>query len=142
MLKRILTYLLLAVLAAYLINWVYESTLNPGSLFFSKCIEQTHKWNQLLRTSPKPCYVFSGGSEVRMCIEPKTMLEKHSIRAVNAGVQVGNGVRCNAQSALPFVKEVTLCLSVTYQGTITFRTMVYLRVALISVAQRKDFLPL
>lgn len=105
MLKRLLFYLVLALLGTYALNKVYECFLNPGSLFFSKTIEISKQWSDELRKSPEPCYVFTGGSEVRMNIEPQTMLEKQGVRAINAGVQAGNGVRCNAQIALPFLRK-------------------------------------
>ncbi len=105
MLKRLLFYLVLALLGTYALNKVYECFLHPGSLFFSKTIEISKQWSDELRKSPEPCYVFTGGSEVRMNIEPQTMLEKHGVRAINAGVQAGNGVRCNTQIALPFLRK-------------------------------------
>ena len=104
MLKRILTFLILGLILALVINRLYEAYLRPDNLFFSKCIERSKEWEQYIRQKNQPCYVFAGGSEVRMGIDPEVMWEKHQIAAINAGVQAGNGIRCNIQSALPFTK--------------------------------------
>ena len=120
MLKRLLFYLVLAVLGTYALNKVYECFLRPDSLFFQKTIEISKKWSYELRKSHEPCYVFTGGSEVRMNIEPQTMLEKQGVRAINAGAQAGNGVRCNAQIALPFLRKGDTLLVSYIPGNDTF----------------------
>ena len=104
MLKRILFFLVLGLILAFVINRLYEEYLRPDNLFFSKCLEQSREWEQYIRQKNQTCYVFSGGSEVRMGIDPDVMWESHQIPAINAGVQAGNGIRCNIQSALPFTK--------------------------------------
>ena len=98
-------FILLAIVSCYIWNTLYCKYLEPGGLFFSACLESTRHWSSELRKQAAPCYVFSGGSEVRMGIETRTMHEKHGVRAINAGVQAGNGVRCNAQIALPFLQQ-------------------------------------
>lgn len=114
MLKKYLLCLLLAVIAAFALNATYEKYMKPDSLFFEKCIRATERWNHHLRKIQEPCYVFAGHSGVRMSIDTKTMLETHGVRAVNAGVQAGNGIRCNVQIALPFLQKgdtLLLCCS-------------------------------
>ena len=105
MLKRLLLYIIFAaVIGTYTLNRVYERYLRPDALLFGKALQISEQWNKELRKSKEPCYVFAGGSEVRMNIEPQTMLEKQGVRAVNAGVRIGCGVRCNAQIALSFLR--------------------------------------
>lgn len=113
MFKRLVFYILItSILGTYTLNRLYECFLRPDSLFFEQTIKTSKKWSHELRKSPDPCFVFTGGSEVRMCIEPQVMLEKQGVRAINAGVQAGCGVRCNAQIALPFLhKGDTLLVS-------------------------------
>lgn len=103
MLKRYLSCIFLAIISCYVWNTVYHKYLAPS--FFSDCINRTKEWNNELRQQSTPCYVLSGGSEVRMSIEAGTMYETHGVRAVNAGVTAGCGVRCNAQTALPFLRS-------------------------------------
>lgn len=106
MFNRLLLYILFTgILGTYTLNRLYEHFLRPDSLFFSQTIRTSEQWNKGLRKNSSPCYVFTGGSEVRMNIEPQAMLEKHGIQAVNAGVQAGCGVRCNTQIALPFLRK-------------------------------------
>lgn len=113
MLKKYFIYILVALILAILANLGYEVFLSPGNKFFSECIEVTGKWEENIRKKGKPCYVFAGGSEVRMGIEPTVMLTEHGIHAINAGLHAGNGVRCNAQMGLNFLKKGdTLVLSV------------------------------
>lgn len=113
MLKRYFLYILVAIILAPLANLGYEVILSPGYKFFSECVEVTEKWEEKLRKKDTNCYVFAGGSEVRMGIEPTVMLTEHGIHAINAGLQAGNGIRCNAQMGLNFLKKGdTLVLSV------------------------------
>lgn len=84
-------------------NAVFQKYIAPS--FFSDCLRVTQKWDDKLKQQSEPRYVISGGSEVRMSIEAASMYEKHGIRAVNAGVTAGCGVRCNAQTALPFLRQ-------------------------------------
>lgn len=112
MLKKYLSFILTAVVLSFCINRLYEYYLRPESLFFKDCLRASTKWNESLRQDAAPCYIFSGGSEVRMAIEPQVMLEKHGVKAVNVGLQAGNGVRCNTQIALSFLRKGdTLLLS-------------------------------
>lgn len=113
MLKKYFLCIVAALILAPLMNWGYELFLNPGNLFFNECIEITKAWEKEVRKQDEKCYIFVGGSEVRMGIEPTAMLEKHGIRAVNAGLQAANGLRCNTQMGLNFLQPGdTLVLSV------------------------------
>ncbi len=110
--KKLLSCIILSTILASIVNRAYEHYLRPDSLFFSNCLEASKKWAYELRKKDEPCYVFAGGSEVRMSIEPSIMLDKYGVRAINAGVQAGNGIRGNAQTALSFLKKGdTLVLS-------------------------------
>lgn len=126
MLKKYFLYILVAIILAPLANWGFEFFLSPGNNFFNECVEATKKWEENIRKKDTNCYVFAGGSEVRMGIEPMVMLTEHRIHAINAGLQAGNGIRCNAQMGLNFLKkEDTLVLSIfpsnTNMGTGTSR---------------------
>lgn len=103
MLKKYLIYLTLSLVISLGINRLYEKTARPDALFFASCLEASRNWAEQLRKTNEPCYIFAGGSEVRMTIEPETMLREHNVRAVNAAGQAGNGARCNAQISLPFL---------------------------------------
>ncbi len=105
MLKRIGIYIVFAILIASVANRMYARYVDPGALFFMECLRVTERWAAMLREDAQPCYVFSGGSEVRMSVDTQVMLEKHNVRAINAGVQAGNGARCNAHTALQFLRE-------------------------------------
>lgn len=105
MLKKISIFLILGVVISFAVNRLYECYFRPDSLFFSECLKKSKEWEKNIRSKAGSCYVFCGGSEVRMGIEPVIMNERHGIAAINAGVQAGNGIRCNAQSALPFIKS-------------------------------------
>lgn len=127
MLKKYFYYIIVALLLAPLINWGYEYFLNPGMIFFNECIDVSKEWEKKVRKADEKCYIFVGGSEVRMGIEPLAMLEAHGIRAVNAGLQAGNGLRCNTQMGLNFLQSGdTLVMSVfpssTDMGTGTSRS--------------------
>lgn len=113
MLKKYFLSIIIGIILAVLFNLCFEFFISPGHQFFSDCLERTKTWEKTVRKSNKPCYVFAGGSEVRMGIEPIAMLKEHGIRAINAGVQAGNGLRCNAQMGLDFLREGdTLVLSI------------------------------
>lgn len=105
MLKKLCILLILGVVISFVINRVYEVYMRPDSLFFQKCLQTTKEWEEEVRNESSACYVFSGGSEVRMNIEPLSMKEAHNIAAINAGTQAQNGVRCNAQLALDFIRK-------------------------------------
>lgn len=103
MLKKLTILLLSALLIAFTINRLYERFFSPGNVFFSQCLEKSREWETSVRSHGKPCYVFAGGSEVRMGIEPEVMWNQHGIAAINAGAQAGNGYYCNVQTALDFL---------------------------------------
>lgn len=112
MLKKVLIYLIASLLLSLFLNRVYEHHFRPDSLFFSDCLSASRKWEKKVRNQGEPCYVFAGGSEVRMSIDPLSMLKEHGVRAINAATQAGNGTRCNIQIALDFLqKGDTLVLS-------------------------------
>lgn len=112
MFKKLCIILIISIITAFAINRAYECYANPGSLFFGKCFQQTKLWENELRKTNAPCYIFAGGSEVRMTIEPQSMLQEHGIRAINTGSTAGNGIRCNAQIALDYIRpHDTLVLS-------------------------------
>lgn len=112
MLKKILIYLIVSLLLSLLINRFYEHHLRPDSLFFSDCLTASRQWETKVRKQGEPCYVFAGGSEVRMSIEPIAMLKEQGVRAINAATHAGNGIRCNIQIALDFLQRGdTLVLS-------------------------------
>ncbi len=117
MLKKILAFLVLGLVVSFCINRVYERYFRPENVFFSDCLQKTKEWEQVIRQKKTPCYVFAGGSEVRMGIDPEIVWEKCGLPVINAGVQAANGVRCNIQSALDYTKPGdTLVISIILRG--------------------------
>ena len=113
MLKRFILFILIGIILSATINLLYERYCRPDNLFFSDCLKQSEKWEEEIRATQLPCYVFAGASDVRMGIDPETMWSEHQLPAINAGVQAGNGLMCNVQSAIPFLQaNDTLVLSV------------------------------
>ncbi len=113
MLKKYIVYIVVGIIVSLFLNRLYMAKAEPGSRFFSQCFEQTEIWERMIRQKSKNCFVFAGGSEVRMGIEPQTMWDTHGIPVINAGAQADNGVRCNVQAALRFLQPGdTLVLSI------------------------------
>ncbi len=100
MLKKYTLYIIIAIIVSICLNRLYMAKADPGCQFFSQCFDKTEEWEQIIRQKSKNCYVFAGGSEVRMGIDPQTMWDTHNIAAINAGGEAGYGVRCNIQAAL------------------------------------------
>lgn len=70
--------------------------------YFSHAAAISEQWEKQLRNEASGAlYVFSGGSEVRTCIDPDRFKQKYGIRVVNAGQHAGFGLVCNVISALP-----------------------------------------
>lgn len=112
MLKKYLLYAGLAIILAFVTNRIHENFFSVSGIYH-ECLDVSKNWEQQIRLEHEPCYVFAGGSEVRMNIEPITMLNEHGLHVINAGVTAGHGIRCNAQVALNFLKKGdTLVLSV------------------------------
>lgn len=97
--------LFLGLMISVAVNLLYEKYLRPDNIFFTKCLNQSREWEKHIRKAGRPCYVFAGGSEVRMSIEPVEMWDSHKIAAINAGLQAGNLPRANAQIALSFLQK-------------------------------------
>ena len=111
MLKKYLLYAVFAIALAFCANRIHERFFSVSGIYH-ECLDTSKNWEQQLRKEQEPCYVFAGGSEVRMNIEPITMLQEHGLHVINAGVTAGHGIRCNAQVALSFLKKGdTLVLS-------------------------------
>lgn len=104
MLKKLFLLSLFGIIISFIINCVYVKYFHPESVFFSECIEKSKEWENHIRKKDEPCYIFAGGSEVRMSIDPEVMWSSHQIRAINAGIQASNGILCNLQSAWPFLQ--------------------------------------
>lgn len=84
----------------------FDRQLDPGYLFFGKADDETQRWLAKLRAeSDAPCYIFTGGSQVRMgSIYPKVMYDEYGVRAVNAGANAGYGLAANIAIALEYAK--------------------------------------
>lgn len=116
--KRLLLFILLGLIAGGLFTFFYDSTLDPGANYFARAAEKTDSWEAALRAeSGAPCYVFAGGSEVRMCLDPKIMKDEYGVRVLNAGGMAGYGIRCNAVLGVDYLRPGdTLVLSM--RGTL------------------------
>lgn len=113
MLKKYIVYIVVGIIVSIFLNRLYMAKAEPGCLFFSQCFEQTENWERTIRQKSRNCFIFAGGSEVRMGIEPQTMWDTHGIPVINAGGQAANGIRCNVQAALRFLQPGdTLVLSI------------------------------
>ena len=103
--KRLMLFILLGLIAGGLFTFFYDGTLDPGANYFSRAAEKTDSWEASLRAeSDAPCYVFAGGSEVRMCVDPQIMKEEFGVRVINAGGMAGYGVRCNAALGVDYLR--------------------------------------
>ena len=103
--KRLLLFIFIGLVAGVLFTLFYDGTLDPGANYFSRAAEKTDSWEAALRAeSDKPCYVFAGGSEVRMCVDPHIMKDEYGVRVINAGGMAGYGIRCNAVLGVDYLR--------------------------------------
>lgn len=112
MLKKICIAIVCSIITAFVVNRLFEVYVRADSLFFRTCLDYSDKWAEELRKTEGPCYVFAGGSEVRMSITPVVMYSDYGVKVINAATQLGTGMRCNVQLAMEFLEEGdTLILS-------------------------------
>lgn len=104
--KRLVTAIVLGIIIGLLCTAVYDGALSPNDNYFAKAAEKSDAWAaELRRQSGAPCYVFSGGSETRMGIDPQVMLQEYGIRAINAGGTAGYGQACNTVLSLRYLQK-------------------------------------
>ncbi len=103
--KRLLLSILLGLVAGGVFVQIYDGFVDPGANCFARAADKTDAWNEKLRReSAEPCFVFAGGSEVRMCLDPKLMKDEFGVRAINAGGAAGFGMRCNAILGVDYLR--------------------------------------
>lgn len=103
--KRLLLFILLGLMAGVIFTQIYDEFMDPGANCFARAAEKTDAWNEKLRCeSAEPCFVFAGGSEVRMCLDPRLMKDEFGVRVINAGGAAGFGVRCNAVLGVDYLR--------------------------------------
>lgn len=122
--KKLISLCLTAALLGLLWNIAFNFFLNPSLRFWQRCAETSDAWEQQLRTSSEPCYIFGGGSETRIGIDPQILLDQYQVRAVNAAANAGNLPLGNAKLASCYLKPGdTLVFPVEYalgfNGTIS-----------------------
>lgn len=103
--KRLILFIFIGLVAGVLFTLFYDGALDPGANYFDRAAEKTDSWEAALRAeSDEPCYVFAGGSEVRMCLDPQIMKDEYGARVVNAGGMAGYGIRCNAVLGVHYLR--------------------------------------
>lgn len=103
--KRLILFIFIGLVAGVLFTLFYDGALDPGANYFARAAEKTDSWEAALRAeSDEPCYVFAGGSEVRMCLDPQIMKDEYGVRVVNAGGMAGYGIRCNAVLGVHYLR--------------------------------------
>lgn len=114
--KHFVLCVLAGIVAALLGIQVFDLCLEPNNRFFRRAAQRSDAWEAHLRAiSPEPCYIFEGGSEIRMGVDPGLMLREYGVRAVNAGGAAFFGVHVNTRMALQYTRPGdTLVLSLPY----------------------------
>ena len=110
--KKLLLCVIIGLVAAILTTRLYDTVLDPQLAFFRRAAAASDAWEAKVRADGQPVYIFAGGSDVRMSIDPAVMLED-GVRAVNAGNNANMGMHCNASLALAYAKPgdtLVLCL--------------------------------
>lgn len=103
--KKLFFPIFLAIVLSIACNLLYNQYLSPNNNFFARGAEKSDSWSKKLRFgNPAPCYVFAGGSEIRMGIDPKIMLNEYGIHAINAAGQGGYGLACNTVLGLSYLQ--------------------------------------
>lgn len=115
--KRLLLFIFLGLLAGLLFTQFYDCHLDPGANYFERAAQKSDAWHDALRReSSAPCFVFAGGSEVRMCLDPKLMKDEFGVRVINAGGMAGYGIRCNAALGVDYLRPGD-CLILSIRST-------------------------
>lgn len=102
--KKLVLFSILGLLLGGLWGVYYSQYINLE--YWNAAANATDDWAKKLRKeSDAPCYIFTGGSEVRMgSIYPKVMYEEFGVRAINAGANAGFGLAGNISIALSYAK--------------------------------------
>lgn len=102
--KKLVLFSFLGLLLGGLWVVYYDQFINLE--YWNAAANATDVWEKKLRTeSNAPCYIFTGGSEVRMgSIYPKVMYDEFGVRAINAGANAGFGRAGNISIALDYAK--------------------------------------
>lgn len=102
--KRLLFYLVLGLAGGLLFTIYFDYNIKPDNCFFIKAAETGDTWvNKLRSESDAPCYVITGGSEIRMSIDPAYMHGDSGTRMINAAGQAGFGITCNIVHGLSYL---------------------------------------
>lgn len=96
LLSLLISFVLLIGVAVTLVH------IDQEARYFSEAAAISERWEQSLREEGSgSLIIFSGGSEVRTCINPESFQKSHGLRVVNAGQHAGFGLVCNIISAIP-----------------------------------------
>lgn len=99
--KKLFAGILLGCVAGISCVVLNDVCLNSGGDYFMKALDKSEQWAARLRSeSDAPCYIMEGSSDVRMSIDPAAMQDENGLRAVNAGLNAGNGENVNVITAL------------------------------------------
>lgn len=103
---RTVFFSLLGIILGISFNYYYSYHLDISNKFYASAVAVSNEWANMLRSqSTSPCNIFTGGSEVRMGINPKIMLEKQGVRSINAAGNAGYGKKANALVALKYLQK-------------------------------------
>lgn len=114
--KRLLFYLVLGLAGGLLFTLYFDYNIKPDNCFFIKAADTGDTWVTKLRgESDTPCYVITGGSEIRMSIDPACMHNDSGTRMINAAGQAGFGLTCNFVHGLSYLQPGdTLIVSIKH----------------------------
>lgn len=113
--KKLLLCVFLGLAAAFLTTRLYDTCLDPQLAFFRRAAHVSDTWEARMRgeQGDKTCYIFAGGSDVRMSIDPAVLWEEYGLRTINAGNNANMGMHCNFSMALSYARPgdtVVLCM--------------------------------
>lgn len=102
--KKLILFCFIGIILGSL--WVVYYDRHINLEYWNAAANATDAWEKKLRSeSDEPCYIFTGGSEVRMgSIYPKIMYDEFGVRAINAGGNAGFGLAANISIALGYAK--------------------------------------
>lgn len=102
--KKLIIACFLGLALGLLWNCIYNFRLDPTLHFWWKCADVSDGWAEQLRRTPEPCYVFAGGSETRIGIDPQLLADDYGLRAINAGSQAGFGASSHIEAAMYYLQ--------------------------------------
>ena len=111
--KKLLICILGGIVSALILIQIYNFFIHPEICFFRNADAISTRWEQQLRQTGQPCYILSGGSEIRSSLSPEMMRQYSGINVINTASAAPFGLGANAAIALNHMHPGdTLVLSV------------------------------